>query len=165
MRRVPLFAILGLLLALATTFVVVPSHEQARAQDRETPYWASLKFDKVNMRVGPSREYPIDWVYQRKGMPVKVVRLREEWRLIQDHEGTQGWVSRSQLIEDRGAMVTGKGLADLREDASADSTLRWRAEPGVIGKLVRCREDWCEIDVAGKTGWVLARRLWGAGEP
>ena len=165
MSALRLPSILGVIALLIAVVLVQPVAEPVRAQDRETPYWASLKFDKVNMRVGPSREYPIDWVYQRKGLPVKVVRLREEWRLVQDHEGTQGWVSRSQLTEARGAMVTGKGEVELREDASAGSTLRWRAQPGVVGKLLRCRDDWCEIDIDGKSGWVLAARLWGAGEP
>mgnify|MGYP001551092043 CR=1 FL=1 len=50
-------------------------HGSVRAQDREAPYGASLRFDRVNMRVGPSESYPIDWVYHRSGLPVKVVRL------------------------------------------------------------------------------------------
>ena len=160
-----LFSALGLSMMLAVAVLLQPFGEAVQAQDKDTPYWATLKFDKVNMRVGPSREYPIDWVYQRKGLPVKVVRLREEWRLIQDHEGTQGWVSRSQLTDARGAMVIGDGLVDLREDASSGSSIRWRAEPGVVAKLLRCREDWCEIDADGKSGWAPVARLWGAGDP
>ncbi len=137
---------------------------EAHAQDREVPYWATLRFDEVNMRVGPSGEYKIDWVYRRKGLPVRVIRLREGWRLVQDHEGTQGWIAASQLSPSLGVLIVGDGLADLREDASASSALRWRAEPGVVGALVRCREGFCEIDVAGRTGWVVEERLWGVGE-
>ncbi len=137
---------------------------EAHAQDREVPYWATLRFDEVNMRVGPSGEYKIDWVYRRKGLPVRVIRLREGWRLVQDHEGTQGWIAASQLSPSLGVLIVGDGLADMREDASASSALRWRAEPGVVGALVRCREGFCEIDVAGRTGWVVEERLWGVGE-
>ena len=159
------FAVLGMCFALAASFLFAPLGEPVRAQEKETPYWASMRFDEVNMRVGPSQEYPIDWVYKRKGLPVKVVRLREGWRLVQDHEGTQGWVSRSQLTDARSALIIGEGLVELREDAKPNSTMRWRAEPGVVADLLRCRDDWCEIDVRGRTGWVLAERLWGAGEP
>lgn len=116
------------------------------------------------MRVGPSREYKIDWVYRRKGLPVKVLRQREGWLLIQDHEGTQGWVASSQTTTRTGAMVIGEGLADLREEPSASSTLQWRAEVGVVGDLLRCRDTFCEIDVAGRSGWVPQDRLWGVGE-
>lgn len=136
----------------------------ARAQDRDVPYWATLRFDEVNMRVGPSRDYPIDWVYKRKGLPVKVVRLREGWRLIEDHEGAQGWIAASQLSPTLGALIIGEGLAELREDPAANAPIRWRAEPGVVGELLRCRENYCEIDVAGRSGWVAQERLWGAGE-
>jgi len=135
-----------------------------QAQTREAPYWATLRFDEVRMRVGPSQEYPIEWVYKRQGLPVRVVRVREAWRLVQDHEGTQGWVARSQLNPKLGAMVIGEGLAELRAGPSAGSALRWRAEPGVVAELLRCRQGFCEIDVAGRTGWVDADRLWGAGE-
>ena len=136
----------------------------AIAQDREVPYWATLRFDTVNMRKGPSQDYPIDWVYKRKGLPVKVVRLREGWRLVQDPEGTQGWIAASQLSPKLGAMVVGEGNAPLRAEASNVATLLWQAQPGVVGELVRCREGFCEIDVGGRSGWVSQERLWGAGE-
>ena len=134
------------------------------AQDRDVPYWASLRFDEVNMRVGPSQDYPIDWVYMREGLPVKVVRLREGWRLVEDHEGTQGWISASQLSPSMGALVIGEGLVELREAPTQNSPLRWRAEPGVVGDLMRCRETFCEIDIGGRSGWVPKVRLWGASE-
>jgi len=157
MSALRLAAVLVLVIVAAVTLVVSP----AGAQDRATPYWATLRFDEVNLRVGPSREYRIDWVYQRKGLPVKVVRVREGWRLVEDAEGTIGWISESQLTRSRGVIVIGETLADMRAGRDPATSLRWRAEPGVVAKLSRCRETWCEIDVAGRTGWVRAERLWG----
>ncbi|MBV7266964.1 SH3 domain-containing protein [Erythrobacter ani] len=152
-------------LSLTAILAVLVPISSLGAQQREVPYWASIRFDEVNMRVGPSQEYPIEWVYKRKGLPVKVVRVRESWRLVEDPEGEQGWIASSQLTPTRGAIVIGGGTADLREAADRTSALRWRAEPGVVGELKRCREDMCEIDVGGRTGWVDQERLWGAGEP
>ena len=161
MRLLRAFSLLCL--SLIGAFTVFAS--DARAQDRETPFWASMRFDEVNMRVGPSAEYRIDWVYRRKGMPVKVVRVREGWWLVQDHEGTQGWISASQLsVRNPGALIIGDGLAELRARASTQSPVRWRAEPGVIAELRECREGYCEIAVAGRSGWVAEERLWGADE-
>jgi SH3-like domain-containing protein len=134
------------------------------AQVIEKPYWASLKFDRTNMRVGPSREYPIEWVYKRKGLPVRVLRSRDEWDLVQDPDGAKGWISGSQLTRARSAMVTGEGPVDMREEPRGSSALRWRAEPGVVASLLSCREGWCEIDVGGRTGWVASIRLWGDDE-
>lgn len=150
--------------AAALTFWVSAPHSALHAQDRDVPYWATLRFDKVNMRKGPSQDFPIDWVYKRKGLPVQVVRLREGWRLVQDPEGTQGWIASSQLSPKLGALIVGEDVAELRSEPSTTSQLRWQAEPGVVGELLRCRDSFCEIDIGGRTGWVLAERIWGAGE-
>lgn len=160
MKALRFLAVLVAALALWTG----AGSDTARAQDREVPFWATMRYDEVNMRVGPSVDYPIDWVYKRKGLPVKVVRLREGWRLIEDHEGAQGWVASSQLSPKLGALIVGEGMAELREEAVTGSAIRWRAEPGVVGELLRCRDAFCEIDVAGRSGWVAQERLWGVGE-
>ena len=143
---------------LAATFMIAP----LSAQDRTLPYWASLRYEKVNMRVGPSAEYPVTWVYLRQGLPVKVVRVREGWRLVEDHEGTQGWVASSQLDPARGGLVIGSGLAEVRAEPSTAAAVKWRAEPGVVAKLKACRTGWCEVDIAGRKGWISAARLWGS---
>ncbi|WP_337661358.1 SH3 domain-containing protein [Erythrobacter sp. Alg231-14] len=116
------------------------------------------------MRVGPSTEYPIEWVYQREGLPVKVVRLLDGWRFVEDSEGTQGWIASSQLSPSLGVLIVGDGNVILRADAAPNSAVRWRAEPGVVGDLMWCRDDYCEIDVGGRTGWILKERIWGAGD-
>lgn len=145
-------------LALAMGALLSP----ANAQDRTLPYWATLRYEKVNMRVGPSAEYPVTWVYLRKGLPVKVVRVREGWRLVEDHEGTQGWISASQLDPARGAMVIGTGLADVLSGPSAGAAVKWRASPGVVAAMKKCAAGWCEVDIAGRKGFIQAERLWGS---
>ena len=145
----------------ALVLLVVP----AQAQDREVPYWATLRYDETNMRVGPSKEYKIDWVYRRKGMPVKVVRVLEGWRLIQEQDGTRGWVAQRQLNPERGALVIGEEAAAMREDADGGSTIKWRLEPGVVGMLGDCGRGWCEFSVGNRNGYVRQEQLWGAGEP
>jgi SH3-like domain-containing protein len=132
------------------------------AQERELPYWATLRYDEVRMRVGPSEEYPIEWVYKRKGLPVKVVRVREGWRLVEDPEGAQGWIASSQLNPARGVLVSGQGLTEIREEPSTAAAIKWRAQPGVVAALLRCQVQWCEVDAAGRKGWIARQRLWGA---
>ncbi len=152
-------------LAALGLLALVPLGAPLNAQDRETPYWASIDSERVNMRVGPSVDYPIEWVYKRKGLPIKVIRLREGWRLIEDPDGQQGWVTRSLLSAARTAMIIGEGPIDLRASASATSALRWRAMPGNVGKLGTCEAGWCELDIAGRKGWAPEDRLWGTGAP
>lgn len=152
------------LLSLAA-LVLVTAAPPASAQNREVPYWATLRAEEVNMRVGPSEAYPIEWVYRRQGLPIKVIRLMQGWRLVEDPDGARGWIVARLLDPDRGAIVIGEGLAEIRAEPSAGSALRWRAEPGVIGALGNCEDGWCHLDIDGHKGWVRAERLWGAGEP
>lgn len=150
---------------LAATLLFAAVATPASAQDREVPYWATLRADEVNMRVGPSEAYPIAWVYHRRGLPVKVLRVREGWRLVEDPDGERGWIVARLLDPDRGAIVKGEGLAELREEPDGRSRVLWRAEPGVVGGLGKCEEGWCRFEVDGRRGWVRAERLWGAGKP
>ncbi len=152
------FIAFGLALMLAAGAWLAP----LSAQDRALPYWAALRYEKVNMRAGPSQEYPVSWIYLRKGMPVKVVRIREGWRLVEDHEGTQGWISASQLDLARAGLVIGKGLAEVRASPDGAAAIKWRAEPGVVASIKPCKQGWCEVDIAGRKGWISAERLWGS---
>lgn len=149
------------LLFLASLLVAAP----LSAQERETPYWASLRSNEVNMRVGPSEDYQIAWVYHREGLPVKVIRLREGWRLVRDPDGAQGWILARLLNPARTAMVIGDGLAPIRESGSEGAKLLWNAEAGVVGRIGDCDAGWCEFNVGGRKGFVKQSRLWGAGEP
>ena len=135
------------------------------ADEVEVPYWASLRVDEVNMRVGPGEDYRITWVYRRVQLPVKVLRLKEGWRLVRDPDGTEGWMLGRFLSRDRGAIVKGEGPAEIREKASASSRVLWRVAPDVVGKLGDCEAGWCRIDTGGHVGFIAQDRLWGAGEP
>ena len=42
---------------------------------KKVPYWASLSHDEARMRVGPSLDYPSNWIYRRRDLPVKVVQV------------------------------------------------------------------------------------------
>ena len=151
---------LGLAL-LVCLFLAAP----AAAQNREVPYWASLRKSEAYMRVGPSDDFPIDWVYRRQGLPMKVLRVNQGWRLVEDPDGTRGWIHATLLTPARGAIVVGDGLAEMREAADAGARVLWRAEAGVVGALGDCDDGWCEFTVGARKGWIRARRLWGAGEP
>lgn len=139
----------------------------ARAQDSgEVPYWASIRVSEVNMRVGPAEDYRIAWVYRRPLLPVKVLRLKEGWRLVEDPDGARGWMLARFLKRDRGAIVKGEGLADMREKGASGAKLLWRLQPGISGRLGDCEAGWCRLDIGdGHAGFVPQERLWGAGEP
>ena len=148
------------LFALALASAVPASAEVAK-----TPYWASIRSDEVNLRVGPGEDYRIAWVYRRPQLPLKVLRIKDGWRLVQDPDGAQGWMRSQFLTRQRGGFVRGIGPADMRENPASEARLLWRLAPGVVGLLGECQAGWCELDVGGRKGHVEANRLWGAGEP
>ncbi|WOE76276.1 SH3 domain-containing protein [Alterisphingorhabdus coralli] len=152
-----------LALLCLTLGLTIPS--TAAAQSSETPYWASIDQDVARTRTGPSTEYKIMWVYQRKNLPVKVIKRYQAWRQIEDPDGTQGWMHSRLLTRTRTAMVIGE-IRPMRNAPSSEAEIAWRLEPGVVGKLGECTESgWCGFDVNGRTGFVRAEHVFGAGEP
>lgn len=151
--------------ALLATLLCLAFAVQVRADDSKTPYWASIRSEAVNMRVGPGEDYRIQWVYHRRLLPLKVLRTREGWRFVEDPDGAKGWVLSRMLSRERGGLVIGNGLADMREKADPGSRLLWRLEPGVTGKLGDCSDGWCHFQIEGRVGYAPQHRLWGAGAP
>lgn len=127
---------------------------------RPLPYWASLTAGDALLRNGPGREYPASWRYRRVGLPLKVIAVHESWRKVREPDGTEGWMASVLLTERRTAMVQGDVVA-LRDAPSAGASVQWRAAPGVIGKITKCRAGWCHFDVNGRAGFVETGRLWG----
>jgi SH3-like domain-containing protein len=150
---------------LAALAAIGALSQPASAQESDVPYWASLNADEINMRVGPSANYPIEWVYRRVGLPVKVERTMQGWRYVRDPDGEQGWIVGRLLSRDRGAIVIGNEPAEIREGPDAGARLMWRVESGVVGHLGDCEDGWCEFNTDGHAGWIAEDRLWGPGEP
>lgn len=146
-------------LALALACAAPPA--QAADDDGNVPYWASMSKDQANVRVGPGMDYRISWLYQRRGLPVKVVRTMDGWRLIEDPDGTRGWLLSRFLSRSRTAIVTGKDNAEMHENKDGSGRLLWRVQPGVVGKLGDCADGWCAFDVDGRKGYIAAGAIWG----
>lgn len=143
-----------------TGMVAAPAALWAQAQ-RKTPYYASISASRARMRTGPGRNYPATWLYQRAGLPIKVVELYHGWRKVQDPDGATGWIQVNLLTDTRTAMVRGDLPAELRNQPSPTARVEWRAEPGVVGRISHCSAGWCWFDVKGQSGYVEIGRLWG----
>ena len=60
-------------------------------------YFLTLRNNEVNLRQGPSFDYPIKLFYKKKFLPVLVQEKFENFRKIRDHENNTGWIHVSQL--------------------------------------------------------------------
>ncbi|PZW47055.1 SH3-like domain-containing protein [Humitalea rosea] len=127
----------------------------------QLPRFVTLRSDEVNMRAGPGTRFRIEWTYQRRDLPVEIVREYDLWRRIRDHEGTEGWVHSSTLAGRRTAMIR-DGERRLRRRPEDGAATVARLEPGVIGRIRACPPGpWCEIRVADHTGFIRRDEVWG----
>ncbi len=124
------------------------------------PRYVSMKASEANARRGPSRSHRIDWVFQRRGMPMMVVAEHGHWRRVIDRDGAGGWMHYTLLSGVRTAIVEVEMLP-LHQRPDPASAIRAHAEAGVIGRLRECQADWCLMEVGGYRGWVEASALWG----
>lgn len=164
-------------LVLALFVLAIPSlRAETSPGGLPLPRFASLKSDEVNVRKGPGKEYPIDWVFRRAGLPVEIVKEFGNWRQIRDFQGSVGWVFHA-LLSGRRTMVVlpwemkradgdaQKTMTPIHEDASRKSNVVVKVEPGVIGSVINCDRTWCNVSVMSYRGWILQKTLWGVYEP
>ena len=167
--RTALSVVLGVALA-----VLVPAASPALAQAGAVgpsglplPRFVSLKSGKVNLRIGPGLNYPVDWLYLRAGVPMEIIQEYDNWRRVRDAEGAEGWINQSLLSGRRTAIAApwqrGKET-ELLLRAGPDTTSRIVAklEPGVVGTIRACNGAWCEMEFSGHRGWLSQTQIWGA---
>ena len=112
------------------------------------------------MRKGPSRDHPIDWVYKLKGLPLKIISEFDDWRKVEDFDGINGWIHRSQLSRKRVVQVISSN-SEIKSKPNNDSDILALAETGVLLNLERCDEIWCRISKQNIKGWILRDNIFG----
>ena len=128
--------------------------------DAKEEYFLTLRYDEVNLRQGPGKDYPIKIFYKKKFLPVKVQDSSDNFRKIKDHENNSGWIHISQLSKKKAAIVNNGDLIMFK-----NSTIY--SNPVVIlkeGRLVlvdKCKIDWCKVKSGGFKGWIKSESLWG----
>ena len=135
-------------------FFLIPS---AYAFDE---YFLTLRNDKVNLRQGPSFEYPIKLFYKKKFLPVLVQDSFENFRKIRDHENNTGWVHISQLSKKKAA-ITIEDDQLVFDKPSIYSTPSAVLKKGKLCRIKKCKDNWCKVQVENFKGWVKKDILWG----
>ena len=131
------------------------------------PRYVSLKSSRVNMRVGPGREYKVQWMYTKRGLPLEILQEYDNWRKVRDPEGDEGWILQSLLSGNRTVIVSpwAKGEANsdvfMRSDPSENAAVRARMEPGAMAEVSECINGWCRLKAQGVSGYVRQQTLWG----
>ena len=120
----------------------------------------SLKNNKVNLRQGPSFEYPVILTYKKKYLPILILDKSETWRKIKDFESNSGWIHVSQLSKKKSA-INKKNNSVLYKKPTIYSKPIAKLEIGRLVLIKKCQTKWCKITSGGFKGWVFKSSLWG----
>ncbi len=150
----------GALGALLILTVAAP----ATAQEKQPPYWASIARGQAMTHTGPGRNYPNVWLYQRRDLPVRVVKKYQNWRLIEDPDGAQGWMLVTMLSDRRTAIVKAGDPRPIRTSRDEGAKVQYQAEHGVVGYIDKCKDGWCWIEIGSRSGYVKMSDIWGVSD-
>lgn len=149
------------LLALLVLTYLSAGAVYAETKAPNLPRFASLAKDEIYVRTGPALQYPIRWVYKRRGLPVEIIREYDTWRQIRDFDGSVGWVHHGSLSGYRTATIKNEAGITLMSKPDSGSTDVVRLEKGVVVALDECNPDWCKVRISGFKGWTQRTNLWG----
>ena len=123
-------------------------------------YFLTLRNEKVNLRQGPSFDYPIKIFYKKKFLPVLVQEKSDNFRKIRDHENNSGWIHISQLSKKKAAIVIDDDLI-LFNSSTIYSNPVAILKKGRLVRIKKCKVNWCKINTDKFKGWVKKESLWG----
>ena len=174
----PMFFILLQLQPLAISYAVAADDAGMSSIGSVTgltiPRFVTLKSRDINIRSGPGPKYPLRLNYKCKGYPVQVVAEFENWRLIKDHQGNEGWAHESLLASMSNVIVVNNAIEN--EQIIKDETLLFRmpndkshpiarVEFGAIVHIKRCIDNWCNVSLGrAHDGWIKRSSVWGVPE-
>ena len=123
-------------------------------------YFSTLKYNKVNLRQGPSKDYPIKIFYKKKYLPVLVFDSSDNYRKIKDHENNTGWIHVSQLSKKKAVLVNVDQMIMFKNSTIFSKPLAI-LEKGRLCVILKCNDGWCKIKTDKYVGWIKKESLWG----
>ena len=126
----------------------------------ESINFLTLKNNEVNVRVGPSKKYPVKYIYKKKYLPLEILDESETWRKIKDFENNSGWIHISQLSKKKSALNI-KNNSVIYKKPTIYSKPIAKLEIGRLMLIKKCETKWCKITSGGYKGWIFKSSLWG----
>ena len=126
----------------------------------ENSYYLTLKYNKVNVRYGPGRDYPIKYVYKKKNLPVKIIDKKENFRKIIDFKKNSGWIHISQLKKNKSFILLEDQI--LFSKPTKHSKPLFKIAKGRLLIVKKCKKNWCRVKTENFLGWVKTNEIWGS---
>ena len=130
----------------------------------EIPRYVSLKSDNANIRVGPSKNYPIEIKYVKRNYPLKVLEEYEEWRKVEDFNNNIGWIHKSLISGIRTGIVLSNDSENIKLFNTVGGSVIGEIGMGNIVFLEKCKIDWCLVSSGNSKGWMDKKYIWGVKE-
>ena len=121
-----------------------------------------LKNNKVNVRYGPSFDYPIKYIYKKISLPVQLIDKKENFRRIIDHKKNTGWIHISQLKKSKSLITT--SLKILFKKPTKYSKPIAKLDAGRLLLIQKCEKNWCNVKTEKFSGWIDKNDVWGSTE-
>ena len=129
----------------------------ASAEDKD---FLTLRYDIVNLRQGPSKDYPIKIFYKKKFLPVQIKDSSDNFRKVKDHENNSGWIHISQLSKKKSG-INIKNNSILYKKNTIYSKPIVKIESGRLVLIDKCKINWCKVSSGDYDGWIFKNSLWG----
>ena len=123
-------------------------------------YFLTLRNEKVNLRQGPSFDYPVKIFYKKKYLPVLIQDSSNNFRKVRDHENNSGWIHISQLSKKKAAIVIEDELI-MFSNSTVYSNPIAILKKGRLVKIKKCNDNWCKVISKDFKGWLKKESLWG----
>ena len=130
----------------------------------EIPRFVSLKSDDANIRVGPSKNYPIKIKYIKQNYPLKVLEEYEEWRKVEDFNKNIGWIHKSLISGIRTGIVVSNDNKNIKLLNTLEGNVIGEIGNGNIVSLEKCKIDLCLVSSGNFKGWMDKKYIWGVKE-
>ena len=125
----------------------------------ENNYYLTLKYNKVNVRYGPGRDYPIKYVYKKKNLPVRIIDKKENFKKIIDFKKNSGWIHTSQLKKGKSFILSKDQI--LFTKPTKHSKPLFKIAKGRLLIVKKCKKNWCRVKTENFLGWVKINEIWG----
>ena len=130
----------------------------------EIPRYVSLKSNDANIRVGPSKNYPIEIKYIKKYYPLKVLEEYEDWRKVEDFQKNFGWIHKSLISGTRTGIILSNDNNTIKLLNTLKGNIIGEIGKGNIVFLEKCKIDWCLVSSRNYKGWIDKKYIWGVKE-
>ncbi len=120
----------------------------------------SLKKSKVNVRYGPSFDFPVKYIYEKINLPIKQIDKKENFRRIIDHKKNSGWIHVSQLKKVNSVIALEDKIMFKKPTVFSEPIAK--ILKGRLLVIQKCEDKWCKIQTEDFKGWVDKDNLWGA---